>query len=79
MEDLFFSENIFITWETSSGNMNSTEKKLTSIQMDIHSNKTIYMKIISSPYSVTNNSILKVFSALEKIYNVYGYLFVKLI
>ena len=34
MEDLFFAENIFIIWETSSGNMNNMEKKLASIQMD---------------------------------------------
>ena len=81
MEDLFFSENIFIIWETSSGNMNSMRKKLASIQMDNNStistsDKTIYMKINSSPYSVINNSNLKIFSAPEQIYTVYGYLFV---
>ena len=74
MEDLFFSENIFIIWETSSGNMNSMRKKLASIQMDNNStistsDKTIYMKINSSPYSVINNSNLKIFSAPEK--NIY--------
>ena len=34
MENLFFSKNIFIIWETSFVNMNNMEKKLASIQMD---------------------------------------------
>ena len=34
MEDLFFSKSILIMPETSSVNMNTMEKKLTSIQMD---------------------------------------------
>ena len=33
MKDVFFSENIFIIWETSSVKMNSVKKELASIQM----------------------------------------------
>ena len=71
MEDLFFSKSTFTISETSSVNMNSMEKKFVLIHMTINStistsNKMIYKKINRSPYSVTNNSNLNVFSAPEK-------------
>ena len=49
--------------------MNGMEEKVASIQMDISiDNKTIYTKINSSSYPVTNYSNLKGFLSIRKNY-----------
>ena len=40
MEGVFLSKNIFIIWETNFVNMNSMEKKLTSIETDNQKKQT---------------------------------------
>ena len=48
------------------------EEKVASIQMDISiDNKTIYTKINSSSYPVTNNSNLKGFLSIRKNYKMF--------